>query len=173
MLPLSEYAVVPENATFREALLALEEAQRGLPPGRQPHRAVLVENKDKKIIGKAGQMAFLKALEPKYEVLGDLGLLARAGVTPGVVTSITENLEFWHDRISTNCLRARSMKIKDFMIPVTDCIEEDAPLTQAIHKIVMCQTLSLLVTRQDEVVGILRLSDLFTEIANHVRESEA
>ena len=78
MLPLSEYAVVSEDATLREALLALEEAQRELPPGRQPHRAVLVVDRDKNIVGKAGQLTFLKALEPKSSVLGDLDTLASA-----------------------------------------------------------------------------------------------
>lgn len=171
MLPLSEYAVVSEDATLREALLALEEAQQELPPGHQPHRAVLVVDRNKNIVGKAGQLTFLKALEPKYSVLGDLGTLASAGVTSEFVASIMDNLEFWHDSITANCLRASSMKIKDFMTPVTECIDEDAPLTEAIHKIVMWQTLSILVTRQGEVIGILRLSDVFTEIANHVRES--
>ena len=171
MLPLSEYTVVSEDATLREALLALDEAQRELPPGRQPHRAVLVADRNNKIIGKAGQLTFLKALEPKYGVLGDLSMLARAGVTAEFVTSIMENLEFWHDSITANCLRASCMKIKDFMTPVTECIDEDAPLTEAIHKIVMWQTLSILVTRQGDVIGILRLSDVFTEIVNHVRGS--
>jgi CBS domain-containing protein len=171
MLSLSEYAVVPEDATFRDALRTLDQAQRELPPGRQPHRAVLVINREGKIVGKAGQLAFLKALEPKYSALGDLGTLARAGVSRDFVTSIMENLRFWQDSISTNCLRVSAMKIKDFMTPVTECIDEEAPLTEAIHRIVVGQTLSLLVMRHAEVVGILRLSDLFTEIANHMRET--
>ena len=79
------------------------------------------------------------------------------------------NLEFWQDRISANCLRAGSMKIKDLMIPATECIDEDAPLTEAIHKIVMWQTLSILVKREGEVIGILRVSDLFAEIADNIR----
>lgn len=171
MLSLSEYAVVPEDATFREALRTLDEAQQVLPPGRQPHRAVLVMNREGKIIGKAGQLAFLKALEPKYGALGDLGTLSRAGLTREFVTSIMESLRFWQDSITTNCQRASSMKIKDFMTPVTECIDEDALLTEAIHRIVVGQTLSLLVMRHGEVVGILRLSDLFAAIANHMRET--
>jgi CBS domain-containing protein len=171
MLSLNEYAVVSEDTTFREALLMLDRAQRELPPGRQPHRAVLVVNREGKIVGKAGQLAFLKALEPKYGALGDLGTLARAGVSHEFVTSIMENLRFWQDRISTNCQRASTTKIKDFMVPATECIDEDAPLTEAIHRIVVGQTLSLLVTRNAEIVGILRLSDLFGEIASYVREA--
>ena len=169
MLPLSEYALVSEDATLREALFALHEAQEELPPGRQPHRAVLVVDRDKNIVGKAGQLTFLKALEPKSSVLGDLDTLASAGVTSESVTSMMDNLEFWQDSISANCLRAGSMKIKDFMSPATECIDEDAPLTEAIHKIVMWQTLSILVTREGQVIGILRVSDLFAQIADNIR----
>ncbi len=169
MLSLNEYAVVSEDATLRDALLALDQAQRELPPGRQPHRAVLVIDRDGKVIGKAGQLTFLKALEPKYGVLGDLGTLARAGVSPEAVTSIMKHLEFWRDTISAQCTRAGSLKVKDVMVPATECIDEDAPLTEAIHKIVMWQTLSILVTRKGEVIGILRLSDLFSEIADSIR----
>jgi CBS domain-containing protein len=171
MLPLSEYAVVSEDATLREALLALHESQQQIPPGSPPHRAVLVRSKDGKVVGKAGQLTFLKALEPKYSVLGDMETLARAGVTSEFVTSIMNNMGFWQGSISVNCLRASSIKIKDFMIPVTECIDEDALLAEAVHRIVVWQTLSIPVTRQNKVVGILRLSDLFTEVANYIRES--
>jgi CBS domain-containing protein len=169
MLPVSEYAVVSEDATLREALLALDKAQRELPAGRQPHRAVLVVDRNKNVVGKAGQLTFLKALEPKYSVLGDMDMLARAGVPPESLASIMDNLGFWQDSISANCLRAKSTKIKDFMVPATECIDEDAPLTDAIHKILMAQTLSILVTRKGEVIGILRVSDLFSEIADNIR----
>jgi CBS domain-containing protein len=168
MLSLSEYAVVPEDATCGDALRILHEAQLELLPGRQPHRAVLVVDRAGKIVGKAGQLAFLKALEPKYETLGDLGTLAHAGLTHELVTSMMDNMRFWQDSLSSNCRRASAMKIKEIMTPVTECIDEDALLTEAIHRIVVGQTLSLLVTRRGEVVGILRLSDLFAEIANHI-----
>ncbi|MBU0518517.1 CBS domain-containing protein, partial [bacterium] len=72
MLPLDDYALVPEDASMVDAYCALEEAQKRLPPGRQASRAVLVVDKSGKIIGKVGQLAFLKALEPKYDKVGDV-----------------------------------------------------------------------------------------------------
>ncbi len=75
MLPLDEYAIVSENATLYDAFKALKDSQDKLDPGRQPHRAVLVVNKKNKVLGKVGHLAFLKALEPKYDQLGDLHVL--------------------------------------------------------------------------------------------------
>ena len=172
MLPLEEYAVVPEDATFRDAILVLDKAQQELPRGRQPHRAVLVVDRDNKIVGKVGQLSFLRALEPKYGMFSDLDKLARARITPEFLTRIMEELQFWQDSISACCGRATSIKVKDFMNPVTECVDENAPLSEAIHRIIMWQTLSILVTRQDQVVGILRLSDLFAELTNHVKAME-
>ena len=172
MLSLEEYAVIPETATFRDAILALDKAQQKLPPGCQPHRAVLVVDRDNRIVGKVGQLGFLKALEPKYGMFGDLNKLAHAGLTSEFLTRMMEELQFWQDSISACCGRAASAQVRDFMSPVTERIDENAPLSEAIHRIIMWQTLSILVTRNDQVVGIVRLADLFTQIANHVKAKE-
>jgi len=169
MLPLDDYAVVLEDATMLEAICALDEAQKKLAPGRQPSRAVLVANQNGKIIGKIGQLAFLKGLEPKYNDMGDLGTLSRVGLSADFITSMMENLRLWKDSFFDTCQRAKTTKVKDIMRPVAESIQVDAPLSEAIHKIVMYQTLSLLVTQGDKVVGILRLSDLFEEIGDQIK----
>jgi hypothetical protein len=171
MVPLDEYAVVPEEATLLDAINALESAQKRLPEGRQPHRAVLVEGKDKKIIGKVGQLAFLKALEPKYNVLGDLEMLARAGVQPDFISSMMENYQFFQDSLSDLCWRGRNIRVTDVMRPVAEHIDEKASLREAIHQIIMLQTLSILVTRGREVIGLLRLSDLYEEVADQMKNA--
>lgn len=81
MLPIEEYTVIPEDTTLLEALKALDRSQAVLTPGRQPHRAVLVADNKCNIVGKLGHLGFLKALEPKYPVLGDIGRLAAAGLS--------------------------------------------------------------------------------------------
>lgn len=169
MLPLDDYAVVPEEATMLDALNALDEAQKRLPPGLQPHRAVLVINKDGKIVGKLGHLAFLKGLEPRYDKVGDLGTLSRVGLSPDFITSMMDNLRLWKERFADYVQRAKQTKVKEVMRPVTENIDEEAPLSEAVHKIVMYQTLSLLVSRGNKVVGILRLSDLFAEISQKIK----
>ena len=170
MLSLDDYAVVGEDATMVDALCALEEAQVKLPPGRQPHRAVLVVDKKGDIVGKLGHLAFLKALEPKYDKIGDLDVLARVGLSPEFINSMLDKLSLWKESFEDYVQRARRTKVKEVMHPATESISEDAPLSEAVHKLVMYQTLSLLVTRGDKVVGILRLSDLFSVIAHIIRK---
>ena len=173
MVSLGEYAVVPEDATILEALNALELAQDNLPPGREPHRAVLVVDKNKRVVGKIGQLAFLRALEPKYLYLGDLKTLSRAGLSETFIGDMMENLSFLRGTLDDICRQVQSLRVRDVMHPVSESIDENAPLTEAIHKIVIWQTLSILVTRQSEVVGILRLSDLFTAVSARIKQEAA
>lgn len=170
MLPLDNYAVVQEDATLIEAYCALEEAQKKLPPDRQPSRAVLVTDKKGKIIGKVGQLAFLKELEPKYGKMGDLGALSRVGLSSDFITTMMENMDLWKESFADICRRANTKTVKEAMHPVTESIDEDAHLSVAVHKIVMFQTLSLLVTRGNQIVGILRLSDLFNEVGKQLKD---
>ncbi|MBU0518986.1 CBS domain-containing protein [bacterium] len=169
MLPLDDYALVPEDASMVDAYCALEEAQKRLPPGRQASRAVLVVDKSGKIIGKVGQLAFLKALEPKYDKVGDVGALSRAGLSSDFISSMMENLNLWKENFFDISQRAKITRVKEIMHPIDESIDGDAHLSEAIHKIVMYQTLSLLVTRGKQVIGILRLSDLFNEIGQQLK----
>ena len=164
MLPIDEYAIVTEDATIYDAFLALEEAQKKVKPGKQPHRAVLVKDKNNKIVGKLGHLGFLRALEPGYQNLGQLDVLSKAGLTKDFITSMMKNYDLFQDELDDIRHRTKSSKIKDVMRTVTEHIDINEPLNEAVHKIIMWQTLSILVTKDDDVVGILRLSDLYDEI---------
>ena len=50
MVPLTEYATVSEEATLFAAVKALEAAQKNLEQDRFKHRAVLIYDKNNKII---------------------------------------------------------------------------------------------------------------------------
>ncbi len=172
MLPLDEYAVVSTDTKLSEALQALDKAQLNLPPGSEPHRAILVSDDKGKIVGKLGHLAFLKALEPKYNVFGDLDKLSRAGVNEDFINSMMDNFRFWGEDLSVFCRRAHSIKVGKVMKPIAESIDENATLTEALHRIVMWQTLSILVTRGKRVVGILRLSDLFRVITDYIKTED-
>lgn len=174
MVALDDYAVVKEDATLLDALVALEQAQQRLPSDREPHRAVLVVDQQGKVVGKVGQWSFLKALEPKYQVLGeDMNRLAMAGVSDDFLSSTMEHFRFFQDKLTDLCLAAYDRKVVDIMRPVTEHIDESASLCEAIHILVMRQTLSVLVKRGHEVVGLLRLSDLFAEVTGQVKAHAA
>ena len=168
MLPLNEYAVVSINATLYDAFIALKEAQKKLPKDRQPHRAVLVVDREDKIVGKLGHLGFLKALEPRYKNLGQLDMISKAGLTKEFITSMMNHYGLMQDDLKDIRARIKNIKMKDVMRPVTENVDINDTINEAIHKIVMYQTLSALVTKGGKIVGILRLSDLFDEVSRNI-----
>lgn len=170
MLSLSAYAVVEEDATLLQALQALQESVAKLPSDRQPHRAVLVKNRRGEIIGKVHYFAFLRALIPDRKSMGSLSVLERAGVGDDLRDSSMRMLDLLTGDLVDICERARNVKVRDVYTSATVSILESAPLSDAIAMFLSHQTLSLLVRRRDETVGILRLSDLFDELSAQILE---
>lgn len=168
MFPIDEYAVVSEEATLYDSFVALNKSQRNLPEGRQRHRAVVVADKNFKIIGKLGHLGFLKALEPKYGDMGNLEGISKSGVSKAFITSMMDNFGLWQSDMDDIVRRAHKIKIKDVMRPFSEHVDANETLGEAIHKIIIWETISILVTDGDDVVGILRVSDVFDEMSRNV-----
>ena len=176
MVPLEEYATVSQEATLYEAVMALEKAHERLDRERYLylHRAILVYDENNKIIGKISQLDALRALEPKYGAMGDPGTLSRAGFSPHFLRSMLEQYSLFEEPLKDACNTAAKIKVKEFMYTPGEgeYIEEDASLGHAIHHLVMGHHQSLLVTRGEEIVGILRLTDVFKEVFRVMKTGE-
>jgi CBS domain containing-hemolysin-like protein len=70
MVPLSEYATVPEAATLLEVVKTLKKAQDEFGRNRYQHRAILVFDGNNHFVGKLSQHDVIEALEPKYKRMG-------------------------------------------------------------------------------------------------------
>ena len=95
MVPLERYPTVSKDATLLEAVQSFERVQKLRDRKKQPYRAILVIDENKKVIGKVGQLAFLKALEPKRNILGDMGKLAVAGVSADFINTMMNHFQFF------------------------------------------------------------------------------
>jgi CBS domain-containing protein len=168
MIPVESYATVNQESSIYDALIAIRKSQEKLSPGTQQIRAVLVVDDNNNIVGKMGHAAFLRALEPKYNKIIDFEKLTRAGVSAEFISSMTDNLRLWQDDFVSICRQAGIIKVKDVMSPVSEGIDENASITEAIHQIIVLQLLSLLVKRGSNVIGIVRLSDLFHEVERNI-----
>jgi CBS domain containing-hemolysin-like protein len=175
MVPLEEYATVFEDATLYEAVMALEKAQEEFDHTKYRHRAILIYDKNKKIVGKLSQLDVLRALEPKYGEMGDQKSLSRFGFSPKFLKSMLEQYSLWNEPLSDICRKASKLIVKDFMYTPTEgeYVEESASLNQAIHQLVMGHHQSLLVTRGEGIVGVLRLTDVFSAIFHTIKACES
>ena len=173
MVPLDEYATVPDSATLYEAVLALEEAQEKFLHLPYKHRAVLVYDPKNRIMGKLSQLDIIKALEPKYGEMGDIKSLSRFGLSRKFISSILEQNYLWENPLTDICRKASDINVKDFMHTPGEgeYVSEDASLEMACHQLVLGNHQSLLVTRKGKIVGILRLTDVFNAIFQTIKTS--
>lgn len=171
MVRLEEYATVHEDNLLVDAVDALEKAQEAFDASRYVHRAILVYNDAKRIVGKLSQWDVIKGLEPKYESFGDIRSVSLSGLSPEFVRSMMAKHNLWQGDLDDICNRVVGRKVKDVMYVPTEGekIEADATLGEALHSFVIGHHQSLLVTRGEEIVGILRLVDVFKLVCERIK----
>lgn len=172
MVPLAEYATVTETATLQEAFLALKEATSRLPVGKRQHRAVLVLDAQGRLAGKIGMMDVLRGLEPKYrQLVAPQHGSGHMGFTRQFIRSMLAHHNLWDKSLDDLCRKASAQTVREFMYAPeeNEYIDAAASLDEALHHLVMGAYQSLLVREGGAVVGILRLSDVFDEIALKVQ----
>ncbi|MBF0468959.1 MAG: CBS domain-containing protein [Desulfamplus sp.] len=176
MVPISDYATISEGSTLLDAVLSLESSRVDVGNTIYPHWIVLVMNSQNKVIGKLSQINILRALEPENGHADMLQKLRNFGFSPGFITILREGsipAEKSLEDIYTDP-QIMNMKVEDFMrkIEKNDFIDENTPLTTAAHQMSVRKRLSMLVTKEGEVVGVLRLSDVFTAVINAMKTTQ-
>jgi CBS domain-containing protein len=172
MIPIGEYATINSDGSLYDALIALRAAQKMLPAGAPPHRAVLVEDESGFLIGRIGLLTFIKALGTEFTTARTRKEMNRAGISPESISTVVGHLRFLQTKLGTLRERAMSIKARDVMHPVRESISEDASIQDAIDLFGTWQTLSILVKRAGDVVGILRVSELFQAMENQILSPE-
>jgi CBS domain-containing protein len=170
MVALSEYVTVDQDATLAQAIAALAQAQDRLGPGRHRHRAALVTDAEGRVVGKVSQVDVLRALAPRLSSQGRMDAITRLGFNPEFIQSASDSFGLREGPLSALARRAESVRVRDIMTTPTarEFVEESASLEQAIDQLALGKHQSLLVTRGDDVVGILRLTDVFAAICSEL-----
>jgi CBS domain-containing protein len=167
MVPLNDYATVSVEASLFESLVALEKAQEKFDQTRYRHRAILVLDKSNHVIGKISQRDVLRALEPKYEkIVEEKSKFSRYGFSKNYMKNIFEQFDLWSKPINQLVKNAAGLSVSSFMYKFDEgeSINENASLTKAMHLLIVGHHQSLPVKRNNEIIGILRLTDVFHEV---------
>jgi hypothetical protein len=172
MVPLSEYATVPEGSTLFEAVLALEKAQEEFDHTKYKHRGILILDQKNRVIGKLSHLHALRALEPKSDDDNGFKDLGNFGFNDTFIRKLRKQRRQQSAPIEDLCRKAAELKVENFMhITAEDeFIDHEATLDLAIHQLVHEKLLSLLVTRNGEIIGILRLADVFAAVYHTMKE---
>ena len=163
MVPLEEYSTVSNEATLYDAIVQLDAARHRPNNLKSKHRSVLIVNDEKKVIGKLTYVDILQALEPKYNKIGNIENMRRFGLSGEFLTFMRKHFGLWEGSFQDLCQKALRTKVKNVAKPSGPdlYVDEDCAIVDAVHKLMVGTDVSLLVTRKEEVVGILRLIDAF------------
>ncbi|MCD6185858.1 MAG: CBS domain-containing protein [Deltaproteobacteria bacterium] len=174
MVPLTGFVTVSEDDSFFDAVQALKKAVDVHGGIKSQRRAILVSDKDGKVVGKVSQLDIIRALEPKYDQMDSSRSMSRFGFNAKFISTMFEQFNLWNKPLDEICRKASRIKIKQFMYTLTEgeYVDQDDSLNKAVHKLVIGSHQSLLVTKEKEIVGILRLKDLFEEVCDRLDACE-
>jgi CBS-domain-containing membrane protein len=174
MVPISEYATVPEGSTLFQAVLALERAQEEFDNTKYRHRAILITDKNKRVVGKLSQHDVLRAIISGNHHVEGLEEAAQFGFSSSFIASIHEQYRPKGRSLSDICLGSSKMRVEDFMKAPSagELIAVDASLAKAIYQLSRGNYLSLMVQQDMDIIGILRMTDVFAAIFHAMKENE-
>jgi predicted transcriptional regulator len=89
--------------------------------------------------------------------------LSRFGLSNDFLSSMMEQYCLWEESLETLVKIASKLKAKDIMYSLEEgeFVDETATISHAIHQLILGHHQSLLVSKDNKVIGILRLSDVF------------
>jgi len=171
MSPVTEYSKVDAEAPLCEALNNLKKYNEAIKAGKTGiHKTMLVTDASGRIVGKLSLYDFVKGLVPElakeqtfsrklYSILS-----ARALEVADEVKEVQERFQWLHSTFGELVKRETRKKVKDVMSPVHPLLHEEDTINKAIFIMFKENIRQPLVIRNDEVVGIVNLMAIFTEL---------
>jgi len=173
MVPVEKFSVISQEATLGEAVLALDQAEQDFVSGRRPQRILLVLDQDNSVVGKLTPKDVIRGLEPSYERLMVVHAASLADSYKYIMNS--QSLLELQDQTTTSwddlCVKAKDIKIKDFLIkpPRTQVVQIGDSLNKALHRFILGKHHSLFVTDSQQLVGVLRFTDVYRVILSRIK----
>lgn len=175
MVPIDVYATVPLGTTLFGAIQELEKAQEAYTQSKYQHRAILVLDSENRVAGKIGQLRILKAVETRDDCNSEIEELSQFRFSKKFLANKRERLRLEGTILNRDSLRkATEKKVEEFMQKPTpgEFVSEESSIDFAIHRLVSGTHLSLLVTRGQEIVGILRIADVFAAVSHEMKTTD-
>ena len=156
MTSVSEYMTFEKNATLSDVVVSLAESK---------HRDVLVVNDSGDLEGILTMTDILGAIEPSYKKLQAKDL-DKDTLTNRYVADIFKEFGLWADTLEDLCKKGCSLTVADVMhtLKNEEFLNEDDALENGVHHYIMGAHQPLIVRKNGEVTGILRLNDVVEEI---------
>lgn len=172
MVPTSEYTTISKDATLHEAIEVLGNAQVEFNQARNRHRAILVLDNEGHVVGKLSQIDVIRGLEPGYRDVKPPAELKHWALSKETITNMMKDMQLWQKPLEDICKKSDRIYVRDIMYTPAEgeYVSQDATLDEAVHQLVIGHHQSLLVVEDNNVTGILRLTDVFSSLVQVVNQ---
>lgn len=154
MTPLKDYPHIPVWFTLKQAMATLREMVIKFKGPFQP-RALLVFGESYQLLGLLTWRDIVRGLSPTFP---QEACLSRMSLQ-----------DFFGPTLEEKSQRP----VSEVLVPIRFTIDGNAPIVQALHLMIQENVSRIPVVEADRVIGIIRLSDLFNEIAKVVLGEES
>jgi len=155
MIPLEDYPHIPYWFTLRQAMAIVREAVIKFEGAFEP-RAVLVFDEKYQLMGILTLRDIITGLEPKF-----LQETSFVKMDPNLTVLLG-------DLLGPNLRTASQRPVSEVMSPIKATVDAGAPIAKALYLMIKENVGLMPVILADKVAGMIRLSDLFNEIAKVV-----
>jgi CBS-domain-containing membrane protein len=159
MIPLTDYPHIPYWFTIRQALAISKKASLGLE-GKIETTTLLVFDEKYQLVGSLTMKDLIRGIEKKFVRSTDI--LPRDWDTP-----------VFFEGLFTEGVKEESQNpVSEIMCPVTETVASGDSIFKAIYLMMEKDTSLLPVIDGGAVKGVIRLNEIFNEIASLVMASE-
>lgn len=164
--PLDEFPSISSQATFMEAVEALEIADLEFKAGKAPQRILLVYDTTGKVVGKISPMDVVQGLEPDYLNIDMPKATSYYRLMQMVQESAKKELRLWQDPLKELCNKAYVVKIQDFIkMPTPDhMVRINDKMEEVLHLFVVERHDSLFIQDGLNIEGLILFSDVYKKI---------
>lgn len=155
MIPLEDYPHIPYWFTLRQAMAIIREATIKFEGAFEP-RAVLVFDEKYQLMGMLTLRDIITGLEPRF-----LQETSFVKMDPSLAILMG-------DLFGPNMRKASQRPVSEVMSPIQATVSGDSPIVKALYLMIKENVGLIPVIQDDKVAGMVRLSDLFAEIATVV-----
>ena len=155
MHPLSSYVSIDEDDSVEHALMRMADAVKEKKP---PYLIVVGSDDQDKTVIKG-------FVTPPEIVFGMADHFLKGAESIGPI--------FWDGQLDSECREALQKQVREIMTPIKACINGAEKLMEAIFLLNTYQLRFLPVVRSEEVIGIIHMEDILTEIIHLASKKKA
>ncbi|MEW6108738.1 MAG: CBS domain-containing protein [Nitrospirota bacterium] len=158
-IDIFDYPHIPYWFTLKQAIGIIRKSMIESEKCFHPF-AILVFDEKYNLMGTLSLKDILKGLEPKF--------LTPSTKVEGYTQSVESLSLVWDSLFSEKSKALAERPVSDVMVPITGQVSSNDPLTKAAYMMIHQNSMILPVIDNQKIVGIIRMKEVFEEIAKVV-----